>query len=42
MEPFEILDARFRRYALPIVFLEKLHGGMRWPKGRFISAIGVA
>lgn len=33
MEPFEILDGRFRRYALPIVFLEKLHGGMRWAEG---------
>lgn len=33
MEPFEILDPRFRRYTIPIVFLEKLHGGMRWAEG---------
>jgi gluconolactonase len=33
MDPFEIIDARFRRYILPIVFLEKLHTGMRWAEG---------
>jgi gluconolactonase len=33
MEPFEILDPRFRRYTIPIVFLEKLHSGMRWSEG---------
>ncbi|MGH7188133.1 MAG: SMP-30/gluconolactonase/LRE family protein [Acetobacteraceae bacterium] len=33
MEPFEILDERFRRYTIPIVWLEKLHSGMRWAEG---------
>jgi len=33
MEPFEILDERFRRYTIPIVWLEKLHTGMRWAEG---------
>ena len=33
MDPFEILDPSFRRYTIPIVFLEKLHGGMRWAEG---------
>jgi gluconolactonase len=33
MEPFEILDPRFRQYTIPIVWLEKLHGGMRWAEG---------
>ncbi len=33
MECFEILDERFRRYTIPIVFPEKLHGGMRWAEG---------
>src|SRR5271168_3999985 len=33
MEPFETLDNRFARYAIPIVFLEKLHTGLRWAEG---------
>jgi len=33
MEPFEILDERFRRYTIPIAWLEKLHTGMRWAEG---------
>ena len=33
MEPFETLDKRFSRYTIPIVFLEKLHTGMRWAEG---------
>ena len=33
MDAFEILDPRFRQYTIPIVFLEKLHGGMRWAEG---------
>lgn len=33
MEPFEILDERFRKYTIPIVWLEKLHTGMRWAEG---------
>src|SRR5215207_6421340 len=31
--PFEIIDSRFRRYALGNVFVEKLHTGMRWAEG---------
>jgi gluconolactonase len=31
--PFEIIDDRFRRYALGNVFVEKLHTGMRWAEG---------
>lgn len=33
MEPFEILDERFRQYTIPIVWLEKLHTGLRWAEG---------
>lgn len=33
MDVFEVLDKRFNRYLIPIVFLEKLHGGMRWAEG---------
>ncbi len=33
MDVFEVLDKRFGRYLIPIVFLEKLHGGMRWAEG---------
>lgn len=33
MEPFEILDERFRKYTIPIVWLEKLYSGMRWAEG---------
>jgi gluconolactonase len=33
MEVFEVFDKRFSRYLIPIVFLEKLHGGMRWAEG---------
>ena len=33
MEPFETLDNRFARYTIPIVFLEKLHTGLRWAEG---------
>jgi gluconolactonase len=32
-DPFEILDQRFRRFTIPIVWLEKLHSGMRWAEG---------
>jgi gluconolactonase len=30
VEPFETLDKRFAPYTIPIVFLEKLHTGLRW------------
>jgi len=33
MDPYEILDPRFRKYTIPIAWLEKLHGGMRWAEG---------
>jgi gluconolactonase len=33
MDPFETHDKRFSRYTIPIVFLEKLHTGMRWAEG---------
>ena len=33
MEPFEVYDKRFATYTIPIVFLEKLHTGMRWAEG---------
>ncbi|MBN8995105.1 MAG: SMP-30/gluconolactonase/LRE family protein [Rhizobiales bacterium] len=33
MDPFEIYDARFAPYTIPIVFLEKLHTGLRWAEG---------
>ncbi len=33
MDVFEVFDKRFGRYTLPIAFLEKLHGGMRWAEG---------
>ena len=33
MDVFEVFDKRFSRYLIPIVFLEKLHGGMRWAEG---------
>ena len=33
MEPFETLDKRFAAYTIPIVFLEKLHTGLRWAEG---------
>lgn len=33
MEPFEILDDRFRSYTIPIVWLEKLYTGTRWAEG---------
>lgn len=33
MEPFEIFDKRFSSYTIPIVFLEKLHTGLRWAEG---------
>ena len=32
-DPFEIIDQRFRRYTIPIVWLEQLHTGMRWAEG---------
>lgn len=32
-DPFEIVDQRFRRYTVPIVWLEQLHTGMRWAEG---------
>jgi hypothetical protein len=37
MELFEILDKRFAPYAIPIVLLEKLYTGLRWPKALSIS-----
>jgi gluconolactonase len=33
VDVFETFDKRFSRYSIPIVFLEKLHGGMRWAEG---------
>ncbi len=33
-DPFEIIDQRFRRYTIPIVWLEQLHTGMRWAEVR--------
>ena len=33
MEPFETLDKRFAPYTIPIVFLERLHTGLRWAEG---------
>jgi sugar lactone lactonase YvrE len=33
MDPFETHDKRFNHYTIPIVFLEKLHTGMRWAEG---------
>jgi gluconolactonase len=33
MDVFETFDKRFGRYLIPIAFLEKLHGGMRWAEG---------
>jgi gluconolactonase len=33
MEPFEILDERFRKYTIPIVWLETLYSGVRWAEG---------
>jgi gluconolactonase len=32
-DPFEIVDQRFRRYTIPIVWLEQLHTSMRWAEG---------
>jgi gluconolactonase len=32
-DAFEVIDPRFRQYTIPIVWLEKLHGGMRWAEG---------
>jgi gluconolactonase len=32
-DPFEVIDARFRPYTIPIVWLERLHTGMRWAEG---------
>ena len=32
-DPFEVIDARFRQYTIPIVWLERLHTGMRWAEG---------
>jgi gluconolactonase len=32
-EAFEVIDPRFRQYTIPIVWLEKLHTGMRWAEG---------
>ena len=32
-DAFEVIDPRFRQYSIPIVWLEKLHGGMRWAEG---------
>ena len=33
MDVFEAFDKRFAAYSIPIVFLEKLHGGLRWAEG---------
>lgn len=32
-DAFEVIDPRFRQYTIPIVWLEKLHSGMRWAEG---------
>lgn len=32
-DPFEVLDAAFRQYTLPIVWLERLYTGCRWSEG---------
>jgi len=32
-DPFEVIDTRFRQYTIPIVWLERLHTGMRWAEG---------
>ena len=32
-DPFDVIDPRFRQYTIPIVWLEKLHTGMRWAEG---------
>ena len=33
VDPFEIIDPRFRAYVIPIAWLEMLHSGMRWAEG---------
>ncbi|MBS7543861.1 SMP-30/gluconolactonase/LRE family protein [Ancylobacter oerskovii] len=33
IDPFEIIDPRFRAYVIPIAWLETLHTGMRWTEG---------
>ncbi|MDF2999277.1 MAG: SMP-30/Gluconolaconase/LRE domain protein [Xanthobacteraceae bacterium] len=33
VDPFEIIDLRFRAYVIPIAWLETLHTGMRWAEG---------
>jgi gluconolactonase len=33
MDPFEVYDKRFAQYTIPIVFLERLHTGLRWAEG---------
>lgn len=40
MDPFQIIDGRFRDYILPIALLEKLHTGMRWAEGPVYFADG--
>lgn len=37
---FEVIDARFRRFALPYVSLEKLYTGCRWAEGPAWFAAG--
>ena len=32
-DPFEIIDPKFRQFTIPIVWLEKLHSGLRWAEG---------
>lgn len=33
VDPFEVIDPRFRAYVIPIAWLETLHTGMRWAEG---------
>ncbi len=33
VDPFEIIDPRFRAYVIPIAWLETLHTGMHWSEG---------
>lgn len=33
VDPFEIIDPRFRAYVIPIAWLETLYTGMRWAEG---------
>src|SRR6185369_2363334 len=37
---FEVVDSRFRRFALPYIHVEKLHTGCRWAEGPAWFAAG--